>query len=91
MIVTILGLLLHATQTFGSFWFLAKIAGNPSPAAIILDLTGFILPSYLLLIVSSFRSAPLIPKNLLEFEPACIQTFRMQQMQGQTTSGYTQF
>ena len=90
MIVTILGLLLHATQTIGSFWFLAKIAGNPSPAAIILDLAGFILPSYLLLIVSSFRSPPLIP-IFLKFKPAFIQTYRMQQIQGQTTSGYTQF
>ena len=62
MVATILGLILHLAQTIGFFWYLAKA----SPAMVVLDrshlvlvlvldLFGFILPSYLLLIVYSFR------------------------------------
>ena len=52
MIVIILGLILHLTQTIGYFSLALK---NPSPTMFVLDLVGFVLPSYLLLIVSSFR------------------------------------
>ena len=66
MVVTILGLLLHATQTIGSLWYLPE---TPTPTIVVSDLVGFILPSYLLLIVSSFR---LVFNNLcyvLELQP----------------------
>ena len=52
MVVTILGLILHLTQTIGYFSFAPK---NPSRTMIVLDLIGFVLPSGLLLAVSSFR------------------------------------
>ena len=62
MVATILGLLMHLAQTIGLFWY----STNASPAMVVrkrsdlvivlvLDLVGFILPSYLLLIVHSFR------------------------------------
>ena len=52
MIVTILGLVLHLIQTIGYLRFALR---NPSPTMIILDLLGFVIPSGLLLAVSSFR------------------------------------
>ena len=62
MIVTILLLLLHLTQTIGRIWYLAKIFGNPSASTIVLNLIGFVPLSYYLLIVSSFRFVPSILK-----------------------------
>ena len=69
MVATIIGLILHLAQTIGYFWclanantatvwfwYLANILGFSNPVIVgLLDLVGFILPSYLLLIVYSFR------------------------------------
>ena len=52
MVVTILGLILHLTQTIGYFSFTPI---NPTPTMIVLDLIGFVLPSGLLLAVSTYR------------------------------------
>ena len=52
MVVTILGLILHFIETIGYLRFALR---NPSPTMIVLDIVGFVLPSCLLLAVSSFR------------------------------------
>ena len=63
MVATILGLILHLAQTI----FFSVMVESPAMvdwSLVVLDLVGIILPSYLLLIVYSFRFV-----LLKDFEP----------------------